>query len=172
MRVHEAVPAPLLRRPCIAGGGEGFRFIVLPGAGSTDASERLYRARLQGHRRGGPVLAGVGGGVYYEATKATSLVVEIHGLAGFPTFGVVTDVNFALQFNFYSETKPPRPAGRTSPRQDDEEPDVRPGPCAASIAARAVGGIGVGGRRAAQQVRVRCAAARPVAISQRIAPAA
>lgn len=78
----------------MAGGGEGFRFVVYPGQGGpySDFKDTIL---------GGPIVAGVGGGVYYEATKAVSLVGEIHGLAGFPTFSIVADFNAAVQINFY-----------------------------------------------------------------------
>jgi hypothetical protein len=51
--------------------------------------------------RGGPVLAGVGGGVYFEASKPVSLVLELNGLAGFPNTSFVVDLNAALQINIY-----------------------------------------------------------------------
>jgi hypothetical protein len=76
----------------MAGGGEGFRFIVYPDADHPDFKDTIL---------GGPVVAGIGGGVYYEISKPVSVVGEIHGLAGFPTFSVVADFNAALQINFY-----------------------------------------------------------------------
>ncbi len=80
----------------IAGGGEGFRFVAYPDQGQPNAYTDFKDTIL-----GGPIVAGVGGGVYYELTKAVSAVGEIHGLAGFPTFSVVMDFNAALQFNIY-----------------------------------------------------------------------
>ena len=80
----------------IAGGGEGFRFIVYPDQGANNNYTDFKDTVL-----GGPVVAGVGGGIYYEASKAVSLVGEIHGLAGFPTFSIVADFNAALQINIY-----------------------------------------------------------------------
>ena len=80
----------------IAGGGEGFRFIGYP----ADGSGKPY-ADFKDTILGGPIIAGVGGGVYYELSKAISAVGEIHGLVGLPTFGVVLDFNAALQVNFY-----------------------------------------------------------------------
>jgi hypothetical protein len=76
----------------LAGGGEGFRFTVYPDANHPDFKDTIL---------GGPVVAGIGGGVYYEISKPVSLVGEIHGLAGFPTFSIVADFNAALQINFY-----------------------------------------------------------------------
>ena len=59
----------------LAGGGEGFRFVVIrcsradPGHGEP--------AELQGHGPRRPRgLAGVGGGIYYEAAKTSSIVVR------------------------------------------------------------------------------------------------
>jgi hypothetical protein len=80
----------------LAGGGEGFRLIVYPDAGQNNSYTNFKDTVL-----GGPILAGVGGGVYYEATKTISLVAELHGLAGFPTFSAVLDVNAAVQINIY-----------------------------------------------------------------------
>ncbi len=80
----------------LAGGGEGFRFIVYPDEGQKNKYTDFKDTIL-----GGPVVAGLGGGVYYELSKAVSAVGEIHGLAGFPTFSMVLDFNAALQVNFY-----------------------------------------------------------------------
>ena len=80
----------------LAGGGEGFRLIVYPDAGQKNNYTDFKDTVL-----GGPVVAGLGGGVIYEAAKAVSLVGEIHALAGFPTFSGVLDFNAALQFNIY-----------------------------------------------------------------------
>ncbi len=80
----------------IAGGGEGFRFVAYPDQGQNNAYTDFKDTIL-----GGPIVAGVGGGIYYELTKAVSAVGEIHLLAGFPTFSVVADFNAALQFNIY-----------------------------------------------------------------------
>ena len=43
----------------------------------------------------------LGAGVYYEAAKNVSIVLEADGLAGFPIFSFVADLNLSLQFNFY-----------------------------------------------------------------------
>ena len=47
--------------------------------------------------RGGPGIAGLGAGAYYELSRPVSLVLEANGLAGFPTFSFVTDINLAVQ---------------------------------------------------------------------------
>jgi hypothetical protein len=76
----------------LAGGGDGFRFVVYP-----DSNLPTFKDTV----RGGPGVAGVGAGVYYEAAKHVSVVLEADGLAGFPIFSFVADVNLSLQFNFY-----------------------------------------------------------------------
>jgi hypothetical protein len=76
----------------MAGGGEGFRFTLFP-----DATRPTFKDTV----RGGPVLAGVGGGLYFEASKPVSLVIELNGLAGFPDTSFVVDLNAALQINIY-----------------------------------------------------------------------
>jgi hypothetical protein len=76
----------------MAGGGEGFRFVIKPDS---------TRPNFQDTIRSGPILAGAGLGLYYEASKPVSLVFEINGLAGFPAFSVVADFNLALQVNIY-----------------------------------------------------------------------
>jgi hypothetical protein len=106
----------------LAGGGEGFRFVVKPGSSITDPNDPLYKVRdFTDTVKAGPVIAGLGGGVYFEASKRASIVAEVHALAGFPTFGVVLDGNVALQINFYSETESAAP-GRYVPKEEDEEP--------------------------------------------------
>ena len=75
-----------------AGGGEGFRFILHPDPQLPDFKDTV---------RGGPILAGLGGGLYYEMSHGVSFVTEINALAGFPIFSVVGDLNLALQFNIY-----------------------------------------------------------------------
>ena len=105
----------------IVGGGEGFRFVVYPASIVTDPNNRLYRSDFQDTVKGGPVIGGAGIGVYYEATRRTSIVLEVNGLAGFPTFSFVVDVNLALQFNFYG-SEPVATPGRYVPKEEDEEP--------------------------------------------------
>jgi hypothetical protein len=80
----------------IVGGGEGARFVVYPAEGSG-----APYSDFQDTVRAGPVLAGLGGGLYFEMSKAVSLVLEIDGLAGFPQFGFVGDGILGLQINFY-----------------------------------------------------------------------
>jgi hypothetical protein len=84
----------------IAGGGEGFRFVVEPAQGQPKAGNFDY-SDFKDTVLGGPVVAGLGGGVYYEVAKAVSFVGEIHGLVGFPTVSAVVDFNGAIQFNIY-----------------------------------------------------------------------
>jgi hypothetical protein len=109
----------------IAGGGEGFRFVVKPAASvECDANymDPLCPVKdIQDTVRAGPFIAGAGGGLYFEATKRAAVVAEVHALAGFPEFGFVVDGNVALQINFYSETEAVAP-GRYVPKEEDEEP--------------------------------------------------
>jgi len=80
----------------MVGGGEGFRFIVVP-----DPNNELMAGDFRDTVRGGPIVAGAGGGVYYEASKLISIVPEVDLLAGFPLFGVVLDATLNFQFNLY-----------------------------------------------------------------------
>jgi hypothetical protein len=104
----------------IVGGGEGFRFTVYP----VDPVLHPELSNVQDFKdtvRGGPIIAGAGVGMYYEATKRASIVLEAHGLAGFPVFSFVADANVALQINFYAAQKE-IPEGRYVPKEEDEEP--------------------------------------------------
>jgi hypothetical protein len=84
----------------LAGGGDGFRFVVKPvQAMPPPGKENLLN--FTDTIRGGPGVAGVGAGVYYEAAKNVAIVFEVDGLAGFPIFSFVADANLSLQFNFY-----------------------------------------------------------------------
>jgi hypothetical protein len=78
----------------MVGGGE-FRLVVYPAAGQPMDSD--FKDTVVG----GFVLAGLGGGVYYEVSKPVSLVAEVNALAGLPTFSAVVDLNVALQINIY-----------------------------------------------------------------------
>jgi hypothetical protein len=77
----------------MAGGGEGFRFVVYP--------DPKDRPDFKDTVRGGPWVGGVGLGLYWEMTHAVSFVTEINALAGFPIASYVADLNLGLQLNFY-----------------------------------------------------------------------
>jgi len=98
-------------------GGGNFRFLGYPDAGSNNGYSDFKDTIAAG-----PFLAGAAGGLYYEAAKSTSLVIEINEIAGLPTFGLVTDVNFALQFNIYSAPPAKPAAGALTTGPDQEEP--------------------------------------------------
>jgi len=84
----------------LAGGGEGFRFVVKPVQEQPPpGKENLLN--FKDTILGGPGVAGVGAGFYFEIAKSVSFVAEVDGLAGFPTFSFVADANVSLQFNFY-----------------------------------------------------------------------
>jgi hypothetical protein len=106
----------------LAGAGN-FRFIGYPDAGATCVSGSPCYTDFKDTIAAGPFLAGAAGGLYYEAAKSTSLVIEINEIAGLPTFGLVTDVNFAVQFNIYA-APPPKPAAGAGALtgSDQEEP--------------------------------------------------
>jgi hypothetical protein len=76
----------------MAGGGTGFRFTLHPDHNAPAIKDTV---------RGGPGLAGAGGGVSYELMKAISLVAEVNVLAGIPVFSAVADLNLAVQVNIY-----------------------------------------------------------------------
>jgi hypothetical protein len=99
----------------IAGGGN-YRFIGYPDAGSGNGY-----ADFKDTVAAGPVLLGAGGGLYYEASHAVSLVVELHELVGLPTIGAVTDLNLSLQFNIYQATVS-GPKAYVPMGSDQEEP--------------------------------------------------
>ena len=76
----------------MAGGGTGFRFTLHPDHNAPAIKDTV---------RGGPGLAGAGGGVTYELMKSISLVAEVNVLAGIPVFSAVADLNLGFQFNIY-----------------------------------------------------------------------
>jgi hypothetical protein len=82
----------------MAGGGEGFRFVLYP---DTDPNVKSKWADMKDTVRGGPYLGGLGGGLYYELSRPVSFVAELNVLAGFPVVSFVGDLNLALQFNIY-----------------------------------------------------------------------
>jgi tetratricopeptide (TPR) repeat protein len=86
----------------LAGGGEGFRFVVKPVQDTENLPPaQAHLLNFQDSVRGGPGVAGLGAGVYYEAANRVSIVLEADGLAGFPIFSFVADVTLSLQVNFY-----------------------------------------------------------------------
>jgi hypothetical protein len=100
----------------LAGGGN-YRFVGYPDAGSTNGY-----ADFKDTIKAGPVLAGAGGGLYYEMSKPVSLVVEIDEILGFPAFGALTDLSVKLQFNIYSSEKTSGPKAYVPMGSDQEEP--------------------------------------------------
>jgi hypothetical protein len=75
-----------------AGGGEGFRLRVQ--ASTTDG------AVVNDTVKGGPILAGAGGGFSYAFGDTWSWMLESNVLAGFPTFSAVVDINTGLRASF------------------------------------------------------------------------
>jgi hypothetical protein len=109
------------------GGGEGFRLIATPAQGckapgvtGTEDCAHFFANNGAGPAimdkdfpnfkdtvRGGPGLAGIGGGFLYEISKGVSWMAEIKVLAGLPHFAAIADVNTGFQFNFGSTAPPP-----------------------------------------------------------------
>jgi hypothetical protein len=50
--------------------------------------------------KGGPILLGLGAGVSYQIAKSVSLILEVNGLAGYPAFSALADLNAGFQVNF------------------------------------------------------------------------
>src|SRR4029079_5039741 len=122
----------------------------------TDPNDPLYSVRdFTDTVKAGPLIAGGGGGMNFEATRRVSVVVEAPALAGFPTFGFVLDGNVGLQFNFYSETEisGPSGSGRYVPKEEDEEPKY-PGAVRRLDGGALVGRDRAVGARAAHQIGV------------------
>jgi hypothetical protein len=109
-----------------AGGGEGFRLIASPAQGCNAPGitngvpcQNYFMDKGGGPIvdkdfpnfkdtvRGGPGLAGVGGGFLYEISKSVSWVAEVNVLAGLPHFAAIADLNTGFQFNFGSTAPPP-----------------------------------------------------------------
>jgi len=110
-----------------AGGGEGFRLVASPAQGCNAPGvtngvpcQSFFTDKPGGGSpivdkdfpnfkdtvRGGPGLAGLGGGFLYEISKSVSWVAEVNVLAGLPHFAAIADLNTGFQFNF-GTTAPP-----------------------------------------------------------------
>ena len=121
-----------------AGGGEGFRLIAHPAQGCAVGRQDACSALMGGviatdpqypnfkdTVRGGPVLAGAGGGFLYEISKGVSWMAEINLLAGFPHFAAVGDLNTGFQINF-GTTVPPPPVEKSTIVEPKHPPRKRP----------------------------------------------
>ncbi len=75
-----------------AGGGEGFRLVI---KADTTAGRQVTDTV-----RGGPLLAGGGGGFAYAFGDTWSWMIETNLLAGFPDFSTVLDVNTGVRVGF------------------------------------------------------------------------
>lgn len=69
-----------------------FRFVFTPDPADPGAKDSV---------RGGPYLGGLSLGLSYALARAFSVNLEVKGLAGFPSFSVVGDLNLGFQVNFY-----------------------------------------------------------------------
>jgi hypothetical protein len=100
----------------LAGFGN-FRFIGYPDAGDTMSGFSDFKDTIVA----GPVLGGGVFGLYYEASKAASLFVELNEIVGLPAFGAVTDIVAGIQFNIY-QTVRTGPKAYVPMGSDQEEP--------------------------------------------------
>jgi hypothetical protein len=76
----------------LAGAGDGFRLTIGPQPGT--------QYRRNDSVRGGPLAAGGALGVIYHFSPHLALVVDLRGLAGFPTSALVADLNGGLNVAF------------------------------------------------------------------------
>ena len=104
----------------LAGGGN-FRFVGYPDAGATCVSGSLATPISRTPSSAGPLLVGAIGGLYYEASKPVSLVVEINEIVGLPTFGARHrhQLRAAVQYLFGATAQARL---RASTGSDQEEP--------------------------------------------------
>ena len=80
-----------------AGGGEGFRLKMSPVVKNATTGATT---REQDTVRGGPIVAGIGGGYAYGFTDFIALTLETNLLAGAPNFALAYDVNAGLRATF------------------------------------------------------------------------
>jgi hypothetical protein len=110
------------------GGGEGFRLLAYPTKGEKVVGDPEY-PNFKDTIRGGPVVAGVGGGYLYEISKGVSWMAELNFLLGFPKFAGVGDFNTGFQINFGSTVvvpaektvEPVRATRKKSVQKQDDE---------------------------------------------------
>ena len=79
------------------GGGEGFRFQV--DATVTDASGKPI-GTVKDTVRGGPYVAGFGGGMLYKLNRHLRWTIETQALLGFPHYSAVLDLTTGLRWMF------------------------------------------------------------------------
>ncbi|MDX2018837.1 MAG: hypothetical protein SF187_01245 [Deltaproteobacteria bacterium] len=80
-----------------AGGGEGFRLKMSPVVKNAATGTTT---REQDTVRGGPLVAGAGGGYAYGLTETLDFTLETNLLAGAPDFALAFDVNAGLRATF------------------------------------------------------------------------
>jgi hypothetical protein len=78
------------------GGGLGFRLLVSGLTKQGDTSGKTISDTV----RGGPIVAGAGGGMSVGLSDSWSWILEINGMAGFPTFSMVMDFNTGVRVRF------------------------------------------------------------------------
>ncbi len=87
------------------GGGEGFRMVLkdvklIDASGNAALDRNGNPLSVQDTVRGGPAVAGAGGGVSYDLNDRFSFALEANLLAGFPDFSLGLDVNTGLRALF------------------------------------------------------------------------
>jgi hypothetical protein len=83
------------------GGGTAFRLYVAPHPNVTNpGSPSDFPSSDSVH--GGPLVAGVGGGVLYHLTNYFTLAAELRGLAGFWDVATVFEAGLSAQFNIWT----------------------------------------------------------------------
>jgi hypothetical protein len=81
----------------MAGGGEGVRLVVPPRPTPSDPNTDLPQ---NDSIRGGPFLAGAGGGLIIHFSRHFAYLLELRGLAGFSSFAAIADAGMGIQVSF------------------------------------------------------------------------
>jgi hypothetical protein len=79
--------------PVLGGGYEGFRLVV---PNLTTKNGKTVTDTVAG----GPIVAGVGGGISVSLSDFWSWIIDLNGLAGFPNFAMVLDFSTGLRVRF------------------------------------------------------------------------
>jgi hypothetical protein len=81
------------------GGGTAFRLYVAPSLNPRDPSANFVNSDTV---HGGPLAAGVGGGVVYHFTNSLALAAEVRALAGFWDVATVMEAGLSAQWGFWT----------------------------------------------------------------------
>ena len=139
IRVHEAEPAALLRHRARRR-RRGLPLRRQAGSGITDPNDPLYTVRdFKDTVKAGPVIAGLGGGLYFEATRRASIVVEVARPGGLPDLRRRRRRKLCATVQFLQRDRS-RDAGPVRPQGGGRGAEVSRRRAAASIARALVGG--------------------------------